>query len=924
MFKKLGSALIFLTVLMTSKEALAASPPPVTKVNFSNYNAYEDRTYYDEDGSYDITWSTGVWPENKYLVRFELWEQYNGGPWKKITWIDRRGNTQEYLFHDDTHYSVRNREFGRYRYKVKGCYYYSYGIGCESDGATSDVIEVTEPPKPPEAPIEFQLYIPDVGFVHNVENGFYVANSSLVQLYWRDGYDETYYSFRSRPVGSADWQVETLTASIQTVYRYDFDRYEFEVAACNDADCSDYTALNYPVYFDLAEVEAQDPLSIFYFLVKPQNGNAEAVDYCLADAETNTCPAVYMEVHQQATTYGADTCLYKAEEEIGCVLVDDYSQDYGRIIDLPVGIHTYYVKEYGGSNKLLARKRFHVYLPVTGEVSSSGCEIDSSATDCTASLAWSIDGEYPACLYQIEGVTETELGCLPAGSESDVQSVTLGVSPKQFEVRAQEPAGERMIASSEFKGSYQGVSLTSDPAYCDVHRDDAHCDTRVGWSASNNYSACLFLDNVLQVCSNGGYMDTSLPLGSNSFELRNGPDLSATLLAQQTVNVLYAPSGSFEIQSDALHPCTPAPGTTECDVLVKITHWNVDPTAGYSGATLYKDDIAWGGLGISGNGTSYSDTYTLTAANGGTRWSLRTVKDGKQIVVADIDLLTTTFASEGYALTAETSYCSYNPLESTSCTGRLGWSMPDLDACLFRKDNPSSIYCPPSITGSGEPHVSAGTHIFQLRKGNSIDGDLVAQVAIIAEEERVSTVNVGSEACVIEYEGQPCRVALSIFTNEAGNICLYRDGQRMDAFCGLVREVHIEDFIVEEGMHTYQLVREDANNATTVLAETQVDGVIGYLPETNPGVGGQTGAISIDSIEVHADGTFNIISSSALVSICMENGGSLTVNGGLADEAVSRLLSVGLSLLQAGLDAEIGFVTDDTGCRFSSITGASQ
>ena len=656
-------------------------------------------------------------------------------------------------------------------------------------------------------------------------------------LKWNRDNGTTHFKFQHRAKGEESWLEEELNgrASGKLFTIYDQQEFEFQVAACNSIKCTDFSVYPYSVKADLPEIFKRDPVrtAAGFNFADGNDDTPSTINYCLADKETNLCLMNYLQVKATLQNDDHSRCWYKNGEELNCNTGQSSSGWYTSGVQLrdslPIGIHTFYLKKqsssYNGS-EVYARRRFHVYLPVEGELTATPCEISADQTDCIAQLDWSYSGDYPVCLYETSGNEEEELWCDEAGNNQRTESVTLNLDTREFELRAKEPAKERVLATAEMRALFTGVELNPSSDFCGLGSIDDTCDARISWDVNENFNACLFINGKLHICSDKGYVDLPLNIGTSHFELRNGSDDTAKVIAKESIWATYYPSGYIVPAPGAQNPCQPVAGEDSCKVPVHIMHKHAE-----KGAILYKDGVKWAEFGLSNSTPSLLTSYSLDAEPGGTTWTLHTqARNGEFAEIARLDLFTTTFGSEGYSLTApEGAHCEYDPtVWPYTCELPLTWELENYDVCLFKvgRDEDGSAGrppCPDNNLTSGTVRLSDGSHIYQLRKGDEDpNGDLVAQIGLTATEKVLSKISAKRKRCIVHPDGGICNLGIEIFTNEPGNICLYNNDQPVDGACGLHRKSQFETVFVNPGVNSLRLVRVESGGELTELAKTEV------------------------------------------------------------------------------------------------------
>ena len=649
----------------------------------------------------------------------------------------------------------------------------------------------------------------------------YRLSSQYLELVWGDNNGADYFLVRWRNPGEDSWRSEQTTLKRFEQVHYDQDNAEYQVAACNVYKCSEFGQLDYSFFFDLPEV-GEGTNRLAYQTITTDSQESESTNVCLIGAEDNSCSKT-LDISFLSSIHGVQTTLLQNGEPVANLHIENLSR----------GIHTYYVTELPLTHtrdNVLARKRFYVYTAVEGNLATDQCTFSSDSSLCLADINWQYRGQYPVCLFETTASLNEEVWCGESGENSGVNSFSVDLSERTFELRAKEPAGERVMSSVSIAGAFEGVSLDVASETCAMFTGDVDCDMQISWTAAPEYNACLFRNDTLLSCSSNGVLNIAIPLGWNDFELRNGNSPDAPLMASARVRASYFASGELELVDPSTNGmCTIEPGETRCTIPTITRHWY----APNSGVHLYKNGEPFTSLGLSSQ-TAQQQTWQLYAEEGGTTWSMHVTENGVERELARIDLLTTTFALQGYALRAPNGKsCELDPtVFPFQCEIRIEWDVPEYDVCLFKvgRDDHGEPACPTHNFTAGDAKLTAGTHVYQLRKGDKDpEGELVAQIQLVAEEKIVNTLSISQDECTVG-EGKPdCIVTANIFTNDPGNICLYLDDQPIDGFCHLSRNSEIKHTFNLVGNHTYRLVRVGDNGSVTELDSAQITGTEAFV-----------------------------------------------------------------------------------------------
>jgi hypothetical protein len=777
------------------------------------------------------------------FFKYRLWEQYNNEAWVLKSSFDLGWQINNW-------FTSRPKPIkaGTYKYRLlvsKDGYVWSAPFD-------TDMVTIRAPRTAPSAAFSyFQLfdvlgYIPNGDLEEKADKYiFYKAGSALIFRWPHIANDiasraDFYYEFLSRRVGQTTWAIDKVNdnsfswnpvrlipnSAQEPRGLHDGETYEFAIRGCNPYGCTQIKNLTKPIYLDYPEIFQSLFSATLSFKIFDIAANKILYDqnYCFADATTKKCKADFVRVEGSVAglpspgkiyLYKDASLLLDAAGYLGSASV---SSD---LRDLSVGKYTFVLTGAGGAEGVLLRKRFYVFVPSEGKITppSSICTIDSNDTACSGQVAWEFTGDFPACLYKIDGNITTELACAPVGPYQGSVSAPLTANPSTFEIRAKEPSGIRTIATSNLKGSFKDVTFSATPERCDIIRPATSCLTRVSWKASADYTPCLYQNGTKIICSNESQLEIPINnLNGTQFKLTNGQLNTDKLLAVANVKAIKVPTGTLTIANGSQNPCIPN-NTNTCTVQMTFSHYG-----GETGVSLYKDDVEWANLGTSGETIANSSTKSVPVNVGGTRYSMRSTVAGQTYEIASLTLYTTTFTSQGYSLTATPNECTFNPVTQLGCKPAITWSMPTADACIF-VDGRVTI-CPDStfLNGAGSGLELAGSRLYQLRKGNSPTGALVAQVGVLAKELIVADIKAELQGC----NGSGCKLSLKMFNNHPGNVCLYDNGIKANGYCNLNRHNYVSDYLAAPGLHKLELKLVEANGQTSVVAETSIE--LKYAP----------------------------------------------------------------------------------------------
>lgn len=731
----------------------------------------------------------------------------------------------EYFESTVTEYIKTEIPNGQYSLHVSPCYFTGrsngdYGCVISTKSATVKVIDKPAPPAKPKNFYTSGLKSEPDFWVVDGAYGEAITFGSMVNHWQSYEYFTNQVTFKiyHRNLGDSNWLLFTNTAvdnPPKAYYGRHLEKKEFAAEACNNIGCSEKAILSKPVLFRLPEITNSTYMAKHLSVINVKGSSSNGNNFCRTSKETGKCEYEYTEVRTEAkgVTAGFNPfCLVYAGTAVSCNAEGKFNY---RISNLAEGVHTFEIRAPGATGSVVERIHFTVFKPVEGYLTSDVCMINASQETCPAQINGVVSGDYPVCILSQAGI---QLACAASGNATLNTTVDLSVEEREFSLVAKEPGGDRVLQTLKLKSRFMGVSFDVSASECSIIKPSVSCIQPIKWSVSSEYTnTCLFIDRSLYRCGIDLEFDYSFSVGAHALELREGIDLNDKLLFSTTYKARYAPSGSFAIQAGGQNPCVPFSGATNCKIPVHIEHWNV----GLGGAVLYKNNQAWANLGLSSNGTPYRGAYELDAEEGGTHWSLKVEIDGVLKEFASIDLYPTTFKSSGYDLSVDNEVCEFNPLYESSCQVRLDWVIPTLGGCVFEKGVEQSLYCPPSLTGSGNPNLASGTHIYQLRTGVDLSSPLVAQVAAIAQEKQVANISVIRKKCI----DINCDIALDIFTNFEGNVCLYDNGVKVDSYCGIHRKLLIGSYILKDSLHKLELVLQGENNNNIVVASREVHGV---------------------------------------------------------------------------------------------------
>lgn len=779
--------------------------------------------------------------------KYKLWEQYNNG-----TWVLVRNSVLGWQINDWFYTRPKPLAIGTYKYRLLVSK--DGSLWNENAAVDTDIVTVRAPRTAPSAAFTY-FQIQDVwgyrglGLLEEKSDKyiFHKDNGAIVFTWSHLANDialrtDLYYEFLSRKLDSTTWKVDKVNSNIDSfqwvpfengVYGLnDLETYEFAIRACNPYGCTATKYFYKPVLIDYPDVTTIPPLNqysqitgadLWFEVYDDVTRVTNLQNYCLADPINRKCRASTGRivgrvdgVKTPGTVYlYKGTVLSKSTVGTGTVFVTE------AVKDLPVGIYSFVLKSAGGAEGAFLRKRFYVYVPNEGTIEASPCTINPTDTSCTTPIAWKVSGDYPSCLFQIDGSIRVQLACVSGGGNQIQNTIaTVGVTASQFEIVAKEPTAERVIAKLNLGANFKDVSLSATPERCDIIRPATSCLTRISWKASADYSPCLYKGSILVSCSNESQLEilVSNPSGTQ-FKLLNGQYATDKLLAQKSVLAVKPPTGSLTVASGSQSPCIPN-NTNTCTVNVTMSHYG-----GYMGVSLYKDGQAWANLGTSGEAVPVAMTKALTVNTGGTTYAMKATVEGQLYEIASITLYTTTYTSQGYSLSATPNECTYNPITETGCKPVLTWAFPAADACIFQ-DN-KVVFCPDSsfLNGSSPNTLplAAGNRLYQIRKGNTPTGALVAQVGVLSKEQTIADIKAQSSGC---YNAS-CKIELNIFSNYPDNVCLYDNGVKVIGYCNLNRHNYISDYVTAPGMHKLELKLE-ANGQVSVVAETSIE--LQYVP----------------------------------------------------------------------------------------------
>jgi hypothetical protein len=758
-------------------------------------------------------------------IRYQLWEKVGSDSWVQINagsdaLLVSFNSKQELI----SWFSNRSMPvpIGIYKYKI-------YVIDISKSSAvwstpfqTRDVKVLAPRVAPVGTPAYFQFnssLAPDLqDFEEQSDRYVYWGESQVFNFMWGPVSNDQglpkdmVYEFSYRLSGDQNWTVKKVTTigyawsdrlGGEAKGLHDMETYEFAVRACNPYGCAPYKFLSKPIYFDYPEKSTSTlPGALHFRVIDHEKNTSLSQNYCLADPVTQICSASVVQVIADSNSFSksGSVSLYKGStllrQNSGVMSANILENMYS----LPVGNYSFVVSGSDGAEDLYLRRRFFVYVPAQGNITASECEISADADSCSADLKWEVSGSFPACLYSVSGNQKTNVKCVDGGSGEQTVSVQLGVKETHFEVSVNEPAGSRVLASAYVQATHEGVSFNVGPEICDIVPPQTSCIAHVSWNTLD-FSPCLFKGTQKVVCSVSGSIDIAISGRETAFTLVNGETIDERMLARSIVRSRKVPVGSLSVAPGYSNPCVPTNGNA-CQVNIEMEH-----LGGATGVTLYKNEQAWANLGSSGDVESVKFTKSLSAEANGTRYSMRTNLDGEIYELASITLYPTTYTNEGYLLTSSQPECTFNPIYETKCTSKVEWEMPSADACIFLAGQKTG-FCPDStmLVGiSGVPRP-LGTHLYQLRKGNFPDAELVAQVAVVSKEEVVAFVEVGSSRSCNE---STCDVKIKLFTNYTGNICLYDNGAKLEQFCNLNRSFSFSNYQVSRENHLFELVVED-------------------------------------------------------------------------------------------------------------------
>ncbi len=831
---------IFVLVMpLLASESAIAAPGITSVVMVAPLENGKKVSYGGEE--IDINLSIDLGGASSAYLRYQLWEQLNGGAWVQI---NPSGNHRKisFYFENDLRlwFSQRSKPVapGLYKYRVH-IVDDSSGANPWSSGVESDLVEVKAPRKAPSfAPAYFQFYPPfyysnlylieEPGrFVYKTED--YALKFSWGQVNNDVAVADLYYEFSYRLVNSSAWTIENVAAHNIDAYQWyprrsneaygvrDLQTYEFSVRACNSIGCSPSRLFSKPVILDYPEI-ASSVLNaeLSFDVFDAPNNKIYRQNYCFADPVTRRCSANLVRINASATGLnGAGSIsLYHKGNEIksanGSMPTLSFSIEK---TDFEIGSYSYDLTGAGNAAGIRLRKRFHVFVPVSGSINSSSCVMSLQHESCLSivNVAWS--GVYPVCLYQTTNGQRTEIECFASNNGTKQLQVPITVDVSKLELEANEPAGKRVFASSNILASYDAITLVTTPERCDILRPATTCNATITWSAINGYVPCLYQDNVKTVCSNNGSINIPLHALSTTFTLKDEGGANAKVLVRKTVRAMRPPTGKLELAPGAANPCIPINGAT-CEVPIKVQH-----VGGHMGITLYKDDVAWGNLGTSAETTPFISTATLPVDAAGTKYSLKANYDGALYEFAKIFLYPSTYTNQGYSLTSPLTECTYNPLADSGCDLKVSWTIPASGACIFLVGSQTG-FCPDSTMMNGTTTIkrAEGDYLYQLRKTSSPNSELIAQVYLKSRQSQAAKLYVYSHGCNTDQ----CLVNLNIFTSYSGNVCLYDNGVKIPSLCGLNGNNNFHNLKVAGGNHTFQLYLVPAEENQKILLDEKL------------------------------------------------------------------------------------------------------
>jgi len=821
----------------------SAQQPSITSATIKVTAPLENGAKVSYGGS-DVWIDFSVETAGNETTIFQLWEQYNNGTWVLIRRFDVGWQISDWFLKRPKPVTI-----GTYRYRLlvsRDGYEWSTPF-------ETDMVTIRAPRTAPTAAFSY-FQINDIygyraqGYLEEQPDKYlFHKDNGVIKFTWSHiandiaSRTDLYYEFLSRKAGDTNWKVDTVNSNMDSfqwnpyqsglIGLNNLETYEFAIRACNPYGCTPNQLFSKPVQLDFPDVVEIPPPSqyfpitgadLWFEVYDDVTKHTNIQNYCLADPLTQKCKAstgrivgrVDGVVSPGALSLYNGTVLTQHATGTGTIYVVD------AVKDLPIGVHTFVLKSGAGAEGVFIRKRFYVYLPNEGSINAFPCTINAMDTSCTTSITWNVNGTYPSCLFQINGSVRTELACILGGS-NQTQNImaTIGVTASQFEIVAKEPTAERVTAQLNLGANFKDVVLSATPDRCDIIRPATSCLTRVSWKASAEYTPCLYQNNLKLICSNESQLEISVSAPNTQFKILNGPNLTDKLLGAYTVKAVKPPTGSLTVVSGSQNPCIPN-NTNTCTVNVTYSH-----IGGYMGVSLYKDGQEWAFLGTSGETPPNTYTKALTVNAGGTTYSMKATVEGQLYDIATLTLYTTTYASQGYSLTATPNECTYNPITETGCKPTLTWAFPAADACIFQDNR--VIFCPDSTFLNGSsPNtlpLAAGNRLYQIRKGNTPTGALVAQVGVLSKEQTIADIKAQSAGCY----NAGCKIELRIFSNYPGNVCLYDNGVKVTSYCNLNRQNYISDYVAAPGIHTLELKLE-ANGQTSVVAETTLE--LQYTP----------------------------------------------------------------------------------------------
>ncbi|MDO8344105.1 MAG: Ig-like domain-containing protein [Cellvibrio sp.] len=837
--RSIACILVFLISLLANSYVAAA--PSISSVVINAPLENGKKVSY---GGFEvqISFETNYDGASSSKMSYQILEQKDAGAWVLINPLGGGGTPSSGGYSNMdiarwfTSVKVKPVPIGKYKYKLQ--VRNNYLRTAWSAAIESDEVEIRAPRVAPStSPSSFYVYSAgDQSFLIESGNQYTFKDPDAnLRFAWSSVKNDIplpdlYYEFRHRLLGSENWSTYIRDPNKNALFAlwrpqpgaiigmHDMQTYEFSVRACNPQGCGPDRFLEKPIYLDYPEITSSVFDSSLSIKVHDLSDDVIKIqNFCFANSETRKCHAKYVRVTGSASglTGGSTLYLYKGVESSKSASGSLSNLSVvSNFVDLEVGSYVFSVTGAGKASGVNLRKRFHVFVPVSGSIFSTPCLIDLQSDSCQSEVNVEWNGDYPVCLYQTIKGQRKEIECFPSNSGSAQLYLSTTVDVSTLELEAKEPVGNRVFASHKLISSYAGVELSVTPERCDIIRPATKCNAAVSWSVIGDYISCLYQNTTKIACSNNGNLNISLSASSTTFTLKDGDGANAKNLIHKTVRAMRPPTGKLELAPGAINPCVPTNGAT-CEIAITMQHFG-----GHMGVTLYKNEIAWGNLGTSAESDPFTHTTKLPVDAVGTKYSLRATYDGAMYEFANIFLYPSTYQNQGYSLTSTAAECIYDPLNESGCNLNVIWSMPTTGACIFLAGAKTG-FCPDETMLDDRTTVKRpeGSYLFQLRKGSSPDSELLAQVQLKSVQSQAAKIIVTAKACYLDY----CLVNLSIFTNYEGNVCLYDNGSKVTSMCGLNGNMYINDFKVTREDHNFQLfLVPSQENMKSLLSEHSI------------------------------------------------------------------------------------------------------